>query len=289
MEPKGNFAYFINNLRSKHRLSLRDEHDENELWYMHISPLKALAGLFAMILLVFIIVVTLVAYTPILDYIPGYPGNKSRELLIDNIMRLDSLDRELASMQMYSENVALIMDGKTPVVRSVTGRVIDSLKSGDPVVGRNAADSILRSQMEGSGMYGLGQGSGSSGTKEGLVLMTPVKGIVATHFAPKEGRYGVGISTASDQQVIAAKEGTVISVVWSPTDGHMMQLQHSDNLVSTYKHMARTLPALGARVKGGEVIGYTGDGVSGESGKGLFEFELWVNGTPVNPETYTVF
>ena len=60
---------------------------------MYISPLNLLAGLLALILILFIIITTTVAYTPILDFIPGYPGNKSRTLLIENIVRLDSLEQ----------------------------------------------------------------------------------------------------------------------------------------------------------------------------------------------------
>lgn len=82
------------------------------MWYIYISPLNVLAGLLALVLVLFIIVTTTVAYTPILDFIPGYPGNKSRTMLIENIMRLDSLEKEIKNMQIYNENVALIMAGK---------------------------------------------------------------------------------------------------------------------------------------------------------------------------------
>ncbi len=290
MKKRGNFAYFISNLRRKHRLSLRTEHEDEEVWYMHISPLSALAGLLALVLVLFIIILTTVAYTSILDLIPGYPGNKSREMLIANTMRLDSMERELSWMQIYTDNVALIMEGKTPVVRSVEGAASDSLKgAAGAAVGRNAADSILRAQMEGSGMYRLGTGSPGGGTKGALTLTTPVKGVVGSHFNPREGRFGVGIATASNQQVMAVREGTVTLAVWTPDEGHILQIQHTDNIVSIYKHCATTLPAVGARVKNGEVIGATGDGVSGEAGKSLFEFELWIGGTPVDPETYIVF
>ena len=72
-----------------------------------------LAGLLGLVLVLFIIVSTAtVAHTPILDFIPGYPGNKSRTMLIENIMRLDSLEKEIKNMQIYNENVALIMAGE---------------------------------------------------------------------------------------------------------------------------------------------------------------------------------
>ncbi|MDR2886054.1 MAG: M23 family metallopeptidase [Rikenellaceae bacterium] len=284
MQYKRNFTYFIRNLSRKHRLSLQGEHEEGEVWYMHISVLSALAGILAVVLLLFIVILTTVAYTPILDLIPGYPGNRSRELLVENIMRLDSLERQLASMQVYADNVALIMDGKTPVVRSVTGEVLDTLKAGQNVqAARNAADSALRAQVEGGGPYQLN--TAQAGPAKGAVtFVAPVKGVIAGGFNPREGRYGASITTPPNQQVVAVREGTVTLSLWSPDEGFVVQVQHTGNTVSIYRHCASVLPAVGARVKADEVIAYTGEG-----GRGTFGFGLWIDGVPVDPQTYIVF
>ena len=95
MNFRQNIAYFIRHLREKHRLSVRNQHTDREIWYMHISPLNLLAGLLALILILFILIASTVAYTPVLDLLPGYPGKKSRTMLVENIMRLDSLEQEL--------------------------------------------------------------------------------------------------------------------------------------------------------------------------------------------------
>gem|GEM_PF-3075212 len=47
MNFRQNIAYFIRHLREKHRLSVRNQHTDREIWYMHISPLNLLAGLLA--------------------------------------------------------------------------------------------------------------------------------------------------------------------------------------------------------------------------------------------------
>ena len=143
MKLKKSIAYFIRNLREKHRISIRNLHTDREVWYMYISPLNLLAGFIALVLVLFIIITTTVAYTPILDLIPGYPGNKSRTLLIENIVRLDSLEQEIRNMQIYSENISLIMAGKNPVTRNnVT--VADSSKKNNTIVASIVEDSILR-------------------------------------------------------------------------------------------------------------------------------------------------
>lgn len=76
MNFKTSVSYFIRNLREKHRLSIRNQHNDSEVWYMYISPLNLLAGFLALVLILFIVITITVAYTPVLDLIPGYPGQQ---------------------------------------------------------------------------------------------------------------------------------------------------------------------------------------------------------------------
>ena len=290
MKSERNFLYFLRHLREKHRLSLRNQHNDSELWYMHLSPGSALIGFFALVLVLFIVILITVAYTSILDLVPGYPGNKSREMLVENIMHIDSLERELALMKLYSDNVALIMEGKTPIIRDIS-RQGDSMRVVKPETVRpSREDSLLRVELEGGGVYGLPDPVlAQRGGRSSVEMTAPVKGVVAAHFNPRTGQFGVGIATAANRQVIAVRDGTVVLSTWSPDGGYIVQVQHTDNLLSVYRHSVQSLKSVGEHVKEGEVIGYTGEGLSGESGKGLFEFELWHNGSPVDPEGYIVF
>ena len=139
-----NFIHFFKNFSRKHRLSLHDRHDESEVWYMFISPQKAIAIIVAIILLLFILILTLVAYTPILSLIPGYSGASQRETMIQNILRVDSIERRLVEIEEWGYDVSLIMEGRTPFMRDVTQRG-DSVAVVKPeAVERNEADSILR-------------------------------------------------------------------------------------------------------------------------------------------------
>lgn len=289
MRSNRNIVYFFRNFNKKHRLSLRKQHDDVEVWYMHTSPFEFIGGAIAVILILFVVILSLIAYTPILDLIPGYRGNQSREVMIQSIMRVDSIERRLNELQLYTSDVSRIIDGKSPVGRSQPV-VADSVSTRVDLVRPNEADSILRAQMEGSGVYSLSHVAfNRSNVRAGMDLTSPVRGIVASHFNPKENRYGTGIATAVDQQILAVGQGTIVLSSWSPGSGYTIEIQHSGNLISIYKNCARALHPVGTRVSGGEVIGYTGEGVSGEGGKGLFEIELWQNGTPVDPESYILF
>ena len=286
MKSNRNIIYFLRNFNKKHRLSLRKQHDDTEVWYMHTSPLEFLGGAIATVVIIFLIILTLVAYTPVLNMIPGYHGDKSLKLMIQNIMRIDSIERKLNEISLYTNDVTRILEDKTPVTQTQP-ESMDSLSVDNEIIPPNRYDSILRSQMEGSGVYGLAHTTfGRSGVRTGMELTPPVRGVVATHFNPKENRYGTGISTAGSQQVLAVEEGTVILSLWSPGSGYTIQIQHPSNLISIYRNCIRVLHSVGSRVRSGEVIGYTSDGISGEDGKGLFEIELWRDGAPVDPESY---
>lgn len=269
---------------------MRDQHSDKEIWYMHISPANMLASFIALIAVLFILSTIAVAYTPIVNLLPGYPGNKAREQLVNSIIRLDSLERELGNMRLYSENISLIMAGKNPVTPTEVTASDSSVGTGT-FAGRVAEDSILRREMESSdGRYSLTDPEAARRALRGeLELFAPVKGVIVNGFDPGASRYGLSLGTALNQPVMAVLDGTVISSTWTPSRGYEIYVQHTDNIVSVYRNNTSVLKRTGDRVKGGEVIGYTGSAENGEEGTGNFEFELWHNGSPVDPQGYIVF
>ena len=74
---------------------------------------------------------------------------------------------------------------------------------------------------------------------------------------------------------------------WTPETGYMVELQHANNLLSVYKGLSQSLVTTGQTIRAGEMVGYNAEAEEGEVR--LFEFELWNNGKPVDPEGYIVF
>lgn len=286
-----NIRRLLKNIRIKYRFSVRNQHTDSEVWYMHISPLNLLAGFMALILILFILVASTVAYTPILDFLPGYPGNKSREMLVSGIMRLDSLEQELYNMQLYNENIALIMSGRNPVTRNDV-RGTDTSAAKGVTLGKLMEDSVLRSQFESEdGPYSLNNPEAvRRQLRTSLELFAPVKGVIVNKFDPSQNTYGIGVGTTVNQQVMAILDGTVVSSSWTPGGGYVLYIQHPDNMLSVYRNNTSVLKKAGDRVRAGEIVGYTGTAdKSGVGNKNIFEFELWHNGTPVDPQSYIVF
>ena len=93
----------------KRRFNMLNATDNTEEWHMHLSPASILAGLVAFMLMLFILTLSLVAYSPILEFLPGYrtEADRSRESLVQNIIRLDSMERMMNDMMTYNRNIAL--------------------------------------------------------------------------------------------------------------------------------------------------------------------------------------
>lgn len=274
----------------KRRFNMLNATDNSEEWHIHLSPASIFAGAVAVVLTLFILILSLVAYSPILEFLPGYrtEADRSRENLIQNIIRLDSMERMMNDMLTYNENIGLIMEGKTPVARTLPAS--DSLRTSNKVlVMPSPEDSILRAQMEGDGPYSLAGDEGSSRRKvrESIQLMTPIEGIITEGFDIAAGRFGVKIAAAAGDRVAAVDGGTVVQSLWTPENGYTVILQHAQNLLSVYRNLSRSLVATGQALRPGEIVGYNAEAENGEVR--LFQFELWSNGKPVDPESYIVF
>lgn len=283
-------ASFWHNLFRKRRIAWINVQNGNEEWHLHLSPAGTFAAFVSFVLLLFIIVLSLVAYTPVLEFLPGYrtEATRARESLVQNIIRLDSMERVMNDMITYNQHIALIMEGKSPVVQTIVSS--DSTRTSKILVMPSAEDSLLRAQMEGEGPYSLEASAALSrrALRKSIELVSPVEGEIIHRFSIDEGRFGVAISTTSADRVTAIDGGTVIGSIWSPEHGQQLIIQHRNNLVALYRNLSQPLVSVGQAVRAGELIGYTATDETGDE-KRPFEFELWSNGKAVDPEGYIIF
>ena len=277
----------------KRRFNMLNATDNTEEWHIHLAPASIFAGLIAFVLVCFVLVLSLMAYTPVLEFLPGYrtEADRMRESLVQNIIRLDSMERMMHDMMTYNENISLVLEGRTPASRSFLGS--DSIRTEKSLVLPSRADSLLRAEMEGDGPYSLSGNGSRREIREAMELVTPVEGIVAEHFDIGQNRFGVRIAAAAGGRITAIDNGTVIQSLWTPENRYIIVLQHANNLVSVYKNLSQSLVNRGQTVHGGDQLGYNSepeaDGIPESETAGLFEFELWSNGKPVDPEGYIVF
>lgn len=275
--------YYIGNIfRRKYRFVMQDESSENELWYMSMSLIRFFL-LWGLIIIIFFVMVALTTvFTPILDQLPGYPGSKSREMLVSNIMKIDSMEHRMVILTSYINNHSMILGGETPPLRVMRPLLRYGSKEFIPLA-PSREDSVLRVQLTGGGSYQLlAHGGNIFSNQDNFV--PPITGVVVERFDPPQKRFGVTLEVTDNQPVTAIANGTIIFSEWSPELGNIIQIQHSNNLVATYKNVSHILKDVGGVVSAGEVVGYTG-----KSEENLINFEMWRGGVAVDPESYIGF
>ena len=75
---------------------------------------------------------------------------------------------------------------------------------------------------------------------------------------------------------------------WTTDNGHVIQVQHTHNLISVYKHNSVLLKGEGDKVRAGEPIAIVGN-TGNLSTAAHLHFELWYNGNSINPQEFITF
>lgn len=284
MNPK--HKSFWKRIRFKYKLSFFNESMLEEVWAIRLSQLTVLiyVGLFAFILIT--ITSILIILTPIRNYLPGYLDVEVRQEILQNALRADSLERQIAIQHNYLENLSAILSGNI---------AIDSIQYSDPVamtdanfdIPRSERESMFIQQFEEDERYNLTALNPNPPQTE-IFFYKPLNGIISATFNPNQAHFGIDLTSAPKESVLAILDGTVIYTGFDPNFGNVIFLQHKNDYISVYKHNDILLKQIGDRVIAGEVIAIVGN--TGLLSTGLhLHFELWNKGTPVNPEDYISF
>ena len=95
---------------------------------------------------------------------------------------------------------------------------------------------------------------------------------------------GVDISAPNGTPIYAAKPGTVIIAGYSSSAGNWVVIDHGNGLVTKYMHHSSICVSAGQYVERGQQIGAVGS--TGQSTGPHLHFQVELNGTAVNPNTY---
>ena len=237
-------------------------------------------SLYSIILIAFTI--SVVFFTQIREMVPGYSSSDLLTQAIYLTKKTDSLENELELNNTFYKSIENVLSGKTEqIIYKDTLAVSNEKDNIDyQAVLANAEDSILRKYVEEEDKFNL--------TKNELVIenkmfVSPVKGQITQKFDPLNNHFALDILVDTGTPVKSILEGKVIFSEWSVDTGHVLIIDHGDDIISVYKHNSKVLKTQNNFVKAGEVIAYSGNQGTLSTGPHL-HFELWKNGTPINPE-----
>jgi hypothetical protein len=282
------FQRLWSQLIDKRQLSMRDRNSDEPHWKVNITPIGLISGVTALLIILVTILMLLMAYTPVLEILPGYKtrSEKMHDQMVESIMQIDSMERLMNRMQEYNDAVTQIINGSTPTLHSTV--LTDSIQYDKTTVLPTRADSLLRSLLERSeGEYSL------ENTREAnpvaAMFSIPMHGTITRSFDAPDSSYDITImSIDSDRSVMAIESGTVVGVTQGSSGHISIIIQHANGYVSIYKQLGEALVRKGQIVQSGAVIG--SQATEPDSDKSIdLGFELWRNGTAVDPERYILF
>ena len=237
-------------------------------------------SLYSIILIAFTI--SVVFFTQIREMVPGYSSTDLLTQAIYLTKKTDSLENELELNNTFYKSIENVLSGKTEQIIYKDTLALSNEKDNIDfqAVLANAEDSILRKYIEEEDKFNL--------TKNELVIenkmfVSPVKGQITQKFDPLNNHFALDILVDTGTPVKSILEGKVIFSEWSVDTGHVLIIDHGDDIISVYKHNSKVLKTQNNFVKAGEVIAYSGNQGTLSTGPHL-HFELWKNGTPINPE-----
>jgi murein DD-endopeptidase MepM/ murein hydrolase activator NlpD len=277
-----------NNRKNYIRFSVTDA-SHKELFALNTTRNRAVWWIVLAAVALIFITFAILAWTPARNLIPGYPSAATKRAAVENKMRMDSLEREMAIWDMQLTNIQRIVNGKEPL----SPDSLVAIKRADTTSAKGvnlyaSGDSALRAEVRKQEQFSLDSKHRTIGQIEGMHFFTPVQGMVTSGFNKAIKHNGTDIAAPEGSIVYAVLDGTVISAGWNEDTGYTIQIQHANNLISIYKHAEKLLKAAGDKVSAGTPIALVGSTGKLSTGDHL-HFELWHNGEAVNPETYIKF
>ena len=281
-------AKVIRKLKSRYRLLLINDSTFEERFSIRLNRLNVLILGLASLFVFSVLIVAAIVFTPLKQYIPGYSDQKTKLNAYRSTLKADSLEQSLRIRDMYLNNLRAVLSGELPADSTTLFDPIE-VKPGVQDLAPGPADSSLRMKMARAEAYALAEGRPIQQQElAGIFMFPPIRGIVTTRYDRAQGHFGVDVVAQANAAVKACLEGTVTLASWTTDAGHVLHIQHRNDLASVYKHNSVLLKKPGEKVTAGEAIAIVGN--SGELTTGPhLHFELWHRGEPIDPASYMVF
>ena len=274
---------------SYYRLAIIDDQSHKQLWTVHFTRTSFFVTIVTLLVTLSAAVFSIVAFTPVRTFIPGYPDARSKRAAIQNAMTIDSRETVIYKWGLYSENLKRVMEGMDPlkIDTLVNAGMKTATKEADMDAIRRK-DSLMREKVKEEEQFGISAERDKRNLPiEGMHFFSPLKGVISQAYNPADHPF-IDITAPAGSVVKATLDGTVIYAGWDNNSGHTIQIQHEGDIISIYKHNEKLLKKSGDKVSAGApiaLVGNTGDLSTGTH----LHFELWHKGEAVDPAKYINF
>ena len=273
---------------SKFRLALIDNQSHKQLFTLQFTKTSLFVTVVTILVTLCTLIFSIIAFTPVKTFIPGYPDARSKREAIQNAIKIDSLENVIYKWGLYSENLKRVLEGASPVkIDSLVNASMNEAGRTADMADIHRQDSLLREKVKEEEQFGIAARNKRTLPIEGMHFFCPLKGVVSQGYDPISHPY-IDITAPAGSVVKATLDGTVIYAGWDDETGHTIQLQHEGDIISIYRHNEKLLKKSGDKVSAGTsiaLVGNTGELTSGDH----LHFELWHKGEAVDPTRYINF
>ena len=267
------------------RLAIINDNSLEEVFNIKFSRAKLLWLTAAILLVISVIFVLLLGYTPLRNLIPGKSKTHVQNELIMMIQKADSLEKSLGNYSLYTKNLKKVLSDSVSL-----DSVQDLFRAGFTVkefdFKPSVEDSILRAEVEAEESISLN--SNLKEKKLNSFFIKPVDGLITEGFNKKIGHFGVDVVSKKGAFISSIDDGMVLFSSWTHEFGYVLVIKHQNSFISFYKHNSEVFKSKGDYVKSGETIAIIGNSGKHSTGPHL-HFELWKGSSPVNPVNYILF
>ncbi|HKK11897.1 MAG TPA: M23 family metallopeptidase [Flavobacteriaceae bacterium] len=278
---------FAKKLLHKYRMVILNEDTFEERFAIKLTRLNVFVIVAISTIVLIACTIFIIAFTSLREYIPGYSSTALKQKATELNYKTDSLQQVVNMNQQYYESIKRVLTGDVEMVEFDKDSIVEAAKSDTLLADLvpTKEDSLLRNQVDKEDKYNIFE---SAISNSNLVLFPPVNGTISEDYNVEEKHYAVDIVVAKDTPVKATADGTIIFAEWTAETGYVVIIEHSNDLISVYKHNASLTKQQGDLVKAGEVIALAGNTGEFTTGPHL-HFELWSRGYPVNPRNFIDF
>jgi murein DD-endopeptidase MepM/ murein hydrolase activator NlpD len=276
------------NWHTKYRLVLRKDETLEEVGSYRLTLLNIYILLSSIVILAMAGTAFVIFFTPLKRLVPGFAEPSQHPDYIKLTKKMATLESELESYKLYYEHfnkLISLADSSAAPSKEYTSRVKPS--NTEKEVSRKNVSEVTPPVAEPL-IVNSSPRDAMLNPADYRYLMPPISGVISSHFDPEKEHFGVDVLAPHDTPVKAIWDGHVIMADWTLETGYTIGIQHSDDMVSFYKHNASLLKKNGAFVRAGEAVAIIGNTGKLTSGPHL-HFELWLQGKPVDPASYIDF
>jgi len=262
---------FWQRLKVRYHLSIVNKNLLLEVYSRNISLGRLILWIMSSAFSVSVIVYLIIAFTPVKSYIiPGYESSSAHAHLIENTKQLFKLQKIVQNKIEYSLKLDSTFQDFGIAVDSINNMIFEKVNI------NNRNNELLPDRFINISF------SEEAKSLAYFHFFKPITGLISKELKINEGHHGIDIVAEKNAGVKSTLNGKVIFSAWTVETGHVIAIQHSNDLVSVYKHNSVLLRKEGAIVKAGEVIAIVGNSGKFTTGPHL-HFEIWFKGSPLNP------